>query len=280
MPGQARTRVVVRRTSSSSSGIASSTGSKAPRRSARRSQTSSPAAGTTLNASPERRIVGTAVRRSGPSAAEAAATRWAAVASASRALRPRCGAEPECAGRPCACTRSVPAALRFTITASSPGRRALAGLEAEAGVEAGEALGVAEGDRAPLLVVHQQHRGLGVQLGPPGQLAHDPQRQRHAALHVHRPRAAQAVALALERAVLAVGHDRVEMAEQQQPRLALPAQPPDQVRGVPLGGAGRALDLGLRRQKGGTERNRLVGPRARRPTAWRRRRAPPARARP
>ena len=109
-----------RRTSSCSSGITSSTGANASRRSARRSQSSSPAEGTTLKAWPERRIVGTAVRRSGPAGSLQAATSCATVASASRALRPFSGAEPECDERPCACTRSVAAALRFTITASSP----------------------------------------------------------------------------------------------------------------------------------------------------------------
>ena len=73
-----------------------------------------------MKASPERRIVGTAVRRSGPAGSLCAATRWAVVASASSALRPSSGADPECDERPNAFTRSVAAAFRFTITASSP----------------------------------------------------------------------------------------------------------------------------------------------------------------
>ena len=81
---------------------------------------SSPAAGTTLNASPLVITVGTAVRRSGPPGSWRAATACAAAARASRALAPLSGAEPECAERPCARTRSVPAALRLTTTASSP----------------------------------------------------------------------------------------------------------------------------------------------------------------
>ena len=55
------------------------------------------APGTTLNASPERITVGTAVRWSGRAGRGGAATAWAAAASASSALRPRSGAEPECA---------------------------------------------------------------------------------------------------------------------------------------------------------------------------------------
>ena len=222
MPGQARTSVVLERARRRAPrGPPRAPGRRPPRRSARRSQTSSPGGGDHVEG-----VAGAQDRRHGGEAVGAVRSRLPPPpagppsASASRALRPRCGAEPECAGRPCACTRSVPAALRLTITASSPARRALAGLEAEAGVEAGEALGVAEGDRAPLLVVHQQHGGLGVQLGPPGQLAHHAQRQRHAALHVDGARAGQAVAVALERPVRAVRHDGVEVAEQQQPRLA------------------------------------------------------------
>ena len=88
--------------------------------SARQSQNSSPWPGTTLNASPERSTVGTAVRRCGPCGSWQAATACAAEASASSALRPRSGAEPECAARPWAVTRIVPAALRRTTTPSSP----------------------------------------------------------------------------------------------------------------------------------------------------------------
>ena len=130
------------------------------RSSARRSQSSSPSAGTTLNASPQRTTVGTAVRCSGPCGSWRAATDCAALASASSALAPLSGAEPECAARPWASTRSVPAALRRTTTASSPPARQLAALEAQAGVVAGEALRVAEVARAPLLVADEQQRGL------------------------------------------------------------------------------------------------------------------------
>ncbi len=64
--------------------------------------------------------VGTTVRCSGPSGSWRAASAWAAPARASSALIPRCGAEPECAERPVAFTITVPAALRLTITCSSP----------------------------------------------------------------------------------------------------------------------------------------------------------------
>ena len=84
------------------------------------SLTSSPSPGTTLNASPACSTVGTAVRRSGPLGSWQLATACAAAASASSALRPRSGAEPECAARPSACTLNVPAALRRTTTPSSP----------------------------------------------------------------------------------------------------------------------------------------------------------------
>ena len=87
---------------------------------ARMSKTSSPAGGTTLIASPDLMIVGTTVSRAGPSGSATAAPAIAAWASASSALRPCCGAEPECDARPVARTRIVPAPLRRTITPSSP----------------------------------------------------------------------------------------------------------------------------------------------------------------
>ena len=66
------------------------------------------AAGTTLNASPERRIVGTAVRRRAPPGRASPATACAAAASPSSALRPWSGAEPECDERPCAGPAACP----------------------------------------------------------------------------------------------------------------------------------------------------------------------------
>ena len=84
------------------------------------SQKSSPPDGTTLKASPLFMIVGTTVSRSGPAGSCSAATLCAAAASASRALRPRSGAEPLCAETPAAPTRRVAAALRLTTRPSSP----------------------------------------------------------------------------------------------------------------------------------------------------------------
>ena len=116
-----------RRSSSASSrapptspGIAPATASIASRESARTSQSSSPASGTTLNASPLRSTVGTAVSRSGPEGSCRAATASAAALRARSAFAPASGAEPEWAARPVALTRIVPAPFRFTTTPSSP----------------------------------------------------------------------------------------------------------------------------------------------------------------
>ena len=188
MPGHSRTMSGCRVAPPTSAGIASTTRWNASEESARMSLTSSPEPGTTLNAAPEFRTVGTAVRRSGPSGSWQPATAWAAAASASSALRPRSGAEPECEARPSARTFSVPAALRRTHDAVVALRRARAALEAEAGVEAREALHVAERRRPPLLVADQQQRDLGVVLRARGQRAHDAEREHDAALHVDRAR--------------------------------------------------------------------------------------------
>jgi hypothetical protein len=91
----------------------------------------------------------------------------------------------------------------------------LPGLEAQAGVEALEARDVHEGPDAPLLVAHEQQRGLGEVARARGQGAQEPERQHVAALHVDRARAQQLLAVARQRAVLLVGDDRVEVAEQQ-----------------------------------------------------------------
>ena len=84
------------------------------------SKMSSPAAGTTLKASPERNTVGTTLSRWAPVGSWRWATVIAAWARARSALRPASGALPECAARPVAATRSVPAALRRTTTPSPP----------------------------------------------------------------------------------------------------------------------------------------------------------------
>ena len=137
---------------------------------------------------------------------------------------------------------------------------ALAGLEAQAGVEAREALCMGKGRGAPLLVVHEQDRGLGEQLGPRCKLAHDPQRQRHPALHVDSARPGEAVALPRERTVGIMRDNRVEVSEQQHSRLAASPQPAHEVARVFGRGALQPLDLNLRGQKGGRERHAFLGP--------------------
>ena len=216
-------------------------------------------AGTTLNASPERRMVGTAVSRSGPPGSLQASTSRATAARASSALRPCSGAEPECAERPCASTRSVAAALRFTITASSPASVALAALEAQTRVEVREARRVRERRGSPFLVVHEQHRHLGVQLGPLRELAHQRERQRHPALHVHAARAGEPVAVTGERPVRVVVDDRVEVPQQHEPPLPAAAQGPHEVAGMVGSRALEPLHLGLGRQEGSRQRHALLG---------------------
>ena len=66
MPGQRRISSGLSVTPPTSRGMASQTASIASSSSARQSQNSSPAPGTTLKASPERRMVGTEERRAGP----------------------------------------------------------------------------------------------------------------------------------------------------------------------------------------------------------------------
>ena len=113
----------------------------------------------------------------------------------------------------------MPAALRLTITASPPSDVELPGLEAQADVEAGEALDVAEGPDPPLLVLHEQERGLGEARAPlrRRQRAQQTERQHDAALHVDRPGAEQLVAVARERPMPVVGDDGVEVTHEHEP---------------------------------------------------------------
>src|SRR4029453_1043826 len=115
--------------------------------------------------------------------------------------------------------------------------RALAALEAEAGVEAGEALAVGERSGAPLLVVHEQYHPPPLQLPPRRELAHQAEGERPAALHVHGPGAGQAVALALDRPVRVVGDHGVEVAEQEELGGSSPAETAHEGAGVAGGGA-------------------------------------------
>ena len=129
---------------------------------ARRSAMTSPAAGTTLNASPERMIVGTDVSASSPPGRGVAAIACAAVASASSALTPLSGAD---AGVRLAAVRAH---------AQRPGRLALddrpppppparAGPPRSTGRRRSRRSARAwrERDHPPLLVVDEQQRDLG-----------------------------------------------------------------------------------------------------------------------
>ncbi len=93
--------------------------------------------------------------------------------------------------------------------------RELAGLEAQAGVPAGEALGVQERRRAPLLVADEQQPDLGEVLGALLERAERAEREHDAALHVDGAGADQPLAGAGERLVLGVGDHGVDVAEQQ-----------------------------------------------------------------
>ena len=144
-----------------------------------------------------------------------------------------------------AITSSVPAALRRTTTASVAVGAELAGLEAQAGVEAGEPRPVGEAAGAPLLVDHGQQASSANASGSRGQLAQHPEREHHAALHVDGPRADQPAVLARQRPVVGVGDHGVEMAEQQQLAGARAADRRQQVGGMAGERARRPLDLRL-----------------------------------
>ena len=195
--------------------------------------------------------MGTAVRRSGPSGSWQAATRLGrrgerqqrvapAVRRRARVRRATLGAHPQGPGRLAPHDHAVVAL-----------RRARAALEAEAGVEAGEALHVGERRRPPLLVADQQQRHLGVVLRARRQRAHHAEREHDAALHVDRARPDELVAVALERAMRRVRDDRVEVAEQQDPPRARARDPREHVLGVAGRGAGQALERdGVGQQRG------------------------------
>ena len=111
-------------------------------------------------------------------------------------------------------------------------RRQLAALEAQAGVPAREAVGVDEPAGAPFLVAHEQQRDLLEELRPQRQLAQDAEREDVAALHVDRARTDEVLAVALQRAVVVVRVDRVDVAEQHDAPGARARQRDDQVVGV------------------------------------------------
>ena len=110
------------------------------------SQNSSPPPGTTLNASPERTTVGTAVRRCRAGRVVAGGDGLRGVGQRQQRVAAAAGAEPECAARPGAVTGSsrppcgAPPRRRGR-------RRRVAALEAQARVPAGEAVDVGERPR-------------------------------------------------------------------------------------------------------------------------------------
>ena len=128
-------------------------------------------------------------------------------------------------------------------------RPALAGLEAEAGVVTGEPGPVRELARPPLLVVDREQVEPSVCIGHLGEDPHHAERQRHPALHVDGARADQPPLGALERPVLGVRVDRVEVAEQQDLGRAGARQARHQVGRVAGGRAGDALDRGRARKQ-------------------------------
>ena len=136
---------------------------RAPRsRSPRRSQTSSPAAGTTLNASPARTTVG---HRGQPVGAGRVASPRRPAAPPRPARAGRCGPSPapspECAATPRATHPQRRRRLALRDHRLLPAGSELAGLEAQAGVVAGEAGRVAEAAGPPLLVDDGEQRELG-----------------------------------------------------------------------------------------------------------------------
>src|SRR5438045_2379888 len=103
------------------------------------------------------------------------------------------GLDAQCRGR-----------LALDHDALLPARSGLAGLEAQAGVEALEARRMPQASHAPFLVGHEQESDLLEGVRPRGERVENPEREDDPALHVHRPRADQPIAAALERAVTVV----------------------------------------------------------------------------
>ena len=166
MPGQRRISSASRRTPLVLGGdVRRARASIASRSSARTSQKSSPWPGTTLNASPERRIVGTAVRCAGPSGAWRGGDGLGGRGQRQQRVAPAVGRGAGVGGA--AVRGDVDRARRLAAHDDALVAAAqLAGLEAQARVEAREALDVAEvGAVAPLLVADEQQRELGVRSG-------------------------------------------------------------------------------------------------------------------
>ena len=173
----------------------------------------------------------------------------ALVGSAAGVGRPADGDRPQRAG-----------GLAAHNDALLPGRTPLARLEAQAGVVSGEPRHVRELLGAPLLVGDQQQGELGEQLGPLRELARDPDRQHHPALHVGGPRPVEPVALAAQRPVVVVADHRVQVPEQQQPAAPGPGDPGDQIIRPAGSRAGHPLEAGHGRENRRAHRDHLLGP--------------------
>ena len=214
---------------------------------------SSARSGTTLNASPACRTVGTAVRWSGPAGAWTPATACAAAAAASRALTPLSGAEPECDERPSATTLTVPAALRRTTTASSP--EAGSSWPASKHRHASQPAKRSTWPKRPSRHSSSLTSSSAASPRSPvagGERPQDPEGEDVPALHVDRPGAVQAVALAPQGLVALVSDDGVEVPEQEDARAARAStrEAQEQVGRVPRRRAGHALDARpVRRQR-------------------------------
>ena len=135
----------------------------------------------------------------------------------------------------------------------------LAGLEAQAGVEAREARDVAEVGGPPLLVAHQQQRELGVELRALGEGSQRAEGEHVAALHVHAAAADQLLAVAVQRLVVGVRDDGVDVADQQRLARARPVQAEHEILGVAGARARHALDRRLVRRERRAQRGALVG---------------------
>ena len=156
--------------------------------SARRSHSSSPAAGTTLNASPLRTTVGTDVRCAGPS--RIVQRRHRLRGAREREQRVRALLRRRARVRRAAVREHPQRARGLALDDDRllPVRRQLAALEAQAGVVAREALGVDEVARAPLLVADEQQRDLREGVRALRERAQHAEREDVAALHVDGPR--------------------------------------------------------------------------------------------
>ena len=227
--------------------------------SARRSQESSPRPGTTLNASPACSTVGTAVRCAGPSGAWQAATACAAAASASSALRPRSGAEPECAERPRAWTLTVPAALRRTTTPSPPSAVSSPASKHRHASQPAKRSACTNGPARHSSSQTSSSATSAKSARRPTSARSAPSASTTPPFMSTAPEPTQPLAVAPQRLVVRVRDDRVDVPEQQDPARAAPAQRREQVGRVRGARARRPLDLGLGRQQRRAHRRALLG---------------------